>query len=95
MEVDMSTGVTIPDETHLKWYRSSEVGERGFCGTCGSTLFWRRAGGGSAMSVSAHALQDDHGLKLEKHIWVDFKPDWYEFADECPRLTSSQEGGGA
>ena len=60
-----------------------------FCSNCGSTLFWRSPGA-TGISVSANALQDDHGLKLKSHIWVEDKPDWYEFADECPRLTSSE-----
>ena len=29
----------------LSWYRSSEKAQRGFCKTCGSTLFFRRDGG--------------------------------------------------
>jgi hypothetical protein len=28
----------------LRWFRSSEQAERGFCGVCGSNLFWRRFG---------------------------------------------------
>ena len=91
MEVDMKTGVRIDaGEDQLKWFRSSDVGERGFCATCGSTLFWRAVGAGDAMSVNAHALQADHGLVLEQHIWVDDKPDWYEFADDAPRRTAAE-----
>ncbi|MEM7056456.1 MAG: GFA family protein [Pseudomonadota bacterium] len=93
MEVDMSTGVSIEGDT-LRWYRSSENGERGFCTTCGSSLFWRDVRAGDAMSVSANALQGDHGLKIKSHIWVDDKPDWYEFADDTSRLTASEFTGG-
>lgn len=28
----------------LKWYRSSDKARRGFCGECGSTLFWKGDG---------------------------------------------------
>ncbi len=86
--------VTFACQDGLTWYRASDLAARGFCRECGSTLFWRRVGGGNAMSVSANALQDDHGLKLEQHIWVDDKPDWYEFADDAPRLTAAQASGG-
>ena len=37
--------LTIVDDGALRWYRSSEAAERGFCGVCGSSLFWRRFGG--------------------------------------------------
>ena len=94
MEVDMSTGVRFETDEGLSWYRSSEIGERGFCRRCGSSLFWRRVGAGAAMSVSAHALQTDHGLELTQHIWVDDKPDWYDFADDAPRKTAAECQGG-
>ena len=91
MEVDMKTGVSIDAGADvLKWYRSSDIGERGFCSKCGSTLFWRMVGAGAAMSVSANALEDGHGLNLTKHIWIDDKPDWYEFADDAPRKTAAE-----
>lgn len=98
MEVDMKTGgVSFESDATLSWYRSSETGERGFCSACGSTLFWRRVGAGSAMAVSAHALEPGHGLALNQHIWIDDKPDWYDFADDAPRLTAAEflaEGDG-
>lgn len=32
-------------ETHgLKWYRASNIARRGFCGDCGSLLFWKAEG---------------------------------------------------
>ncbi len=33
--------VTLTMDRALKWYRSSTNAERGFCNTCGSSLFWR------------------------------------------------------
>lgn len=74
----------------LAWYRSSEHGERGFCARCGSSLFWRAPGAGSDASASLGALQEDHGLTIAAHIWVEDKPGWYDYADDCPRMTSDE-----
>ncbi|MEO1658370.1 MAG: GFA family protein [Pseudomonadota bacterium] len=44
------------------WFRSSEWAERGFCGNCGSTLFWRLHNGGS-LTVTAGSLDDQSVLR--------------------------------
>ncbi|MEO0342776.1 MAG: GFA family protein [Pseudomonadota bacterium] len=69
----------------LKWYRSSENAERGFCKKCGSSLFWRRNGEGTT-SVCSGTLDDPTGLKTSKHIFVADKGDYYEIADGLPQL---------
>lgn len=45
------------------WYRSSAHARRGFCGRCGSSLFWEPLGGGR-MAVSAGALDLPTGLTV-------------------------------
>ena len=78
-------------ESGLTWYRSSKWGERGFCGRCGTSLFWRLAGDPTAMlAVSAEAFDDADDLSLDRHIYIDAKPARYAFADDRPRLTEAQ-----
>ena len=93
MAVRFAEGVVFDADDALKWYRSSEDGERGFCSECGSSLFWRSPGGGNDMAVSVSTLPDDHGLEVMEHIWVDDQPDWYAFADDTPRLTAAEAMG--
>jgi hypothetical protein len=64
----------------LRWYRSSDEAERGFCGTCGGNLFWRRLGG-SKTSIAAGTLDRPTGLEMGKHIYVASKSDYYCIAD--------------
>ncbi|MEO1017765.1 MAG: GFA family protein [Pseudomonadota bacterium] len=75
--------VLLRDDT-LKWYRSSDLAQRGFCGECGSVLFWDD--GGDAISINAGSLDQPTGLKIEKHIFVDDKGDYYEIADNLPQF---------
>lgn len=65
----------------LRWYRSSEQVRRGFCGTCGSTLFWEREGW-SKRGICAGSLDAPTGLRAAVHIHVDGKGDYYEIADD-------------
>lgn len=65
------------------WYKSSETAERGFCGRCGSNLFWRRPG---HMSIHAGTL-DKHpeDLALSAHIFCAGKGRYYELTDDLPK----------
>ena len=69
---------------HLRWYQSSEKVRRGFCGTCGSSLFfdpphldW--------IGVAMGAFDSPTQTQLELHIFVADKGDYYEIADGLPQ----------
>ena len=38
--------LTIQGADCVRWFRSSDKAERGFCTTCGSSMFWRACGRG-------------------------------------------------
>lgn len=77
--------LTIEDaQGALRWYDSSEKVRRGFCGTCGSQLFWDPIHGRS-IAFAMGALDGPTGLKLSKHIFVGSKGDYYEIADGLPQ----------
>jgi hypothetical protein len=73
------------------WFASSPGFARGFCGTCGSNLFWREAGSGQ-ISIFAGTLDAPTGLKLARHIFVQDKSDYYDITDDLPQ---SGDGGDA
>ena len=63
----------------LRWYRSSPAAKRGFCGECGSVLFWKGDGLGYT-SIAAGSLDGPTGLTLEGHIYCADAGDYYEIA---------------
>ncbi len=66
------------------WYRSSEKVRRGFCPTCGSTLFFdplHRDWIGVAMGD----FESPTGTRLEKHIFTAHRGDYYDIADGLPQ----------
>jgi hypothetical protein len=67
-----------------RWYASSAEARRGFCGTCGSVLFWK-AHDEDMISFALGALETPTGLTLERHIFVADKGDYYEIADGLPQ----------
>jgi hypothetical protein len=67
----------------VRWFASSDKARRGFCPTCGSSLFWEEAGG-SRLSVHAGSLNGATGLDLAGHIFVADKGDYYAIDDGLP-----------
>lgn len=73
---DASLAVADP-EGALTWYRSSESARRGFCGRCGSSLFWKHEKR-SYTAIAAGTLEGETGLRTEAHIHTADKGDYYE-----------------
>lgn len=65
-----------------RWYQSSDAARRGFCGSCGSYLFWEEFDG--LVYVSAGCLDNPTGLKLDGHIFYASKGDYYNVGDGLP-----------
>lgn len=61
----------------LRWFQSSTEARRGFCARCGGNLFWKPAGE-ARTSILAGTLDQQTGLRIEKHIFVAAKPDHTE-----------------
>jgi hypothetical protein len=78
------SALTITGEKALHWYQSSEKVRRGFCGTCGSSLFWDPVFR-DWMGVAMGALDGPTGTTLGVHIFVAEKGDYYEIADGLPQ----------
>ncbi len=75
----------------LGWYRSSPEAERGFCRSCGASLFWRPARGGYT-AVSCGSLDRPSGVKAAGHVYLVDQGDYYDLHDDLPRF---QRGSGS
>ena len=76
--------VTLDGAEHLRWYQSSEKVRRGFCGTCGSVLFWD-VPGRAGLAIAMGSFDAPTGTALEKHIFTADKGDYYSIADGLPQ----------
>jgi hypothetical protein len=74
-------------------YRSSDVGERGFCMRCGSILFWKVAGE-ERYTFTAGSLDDASKLVLTKEIFIEDKPRFYDFANDTVKQAGSEAMAG-
>jgi hypothetical protein len=90
LAVGCGASVSVEDESQLGVYKSSPYGERCFCKTCGTTLFWRMQAGGMTV-VAAQAFDEPSQFKFVSEIYSDAKPDNYAFADEGSRKHLTEE----
>ena len=77
--------VVIEGADAITWFESSPGVRRGFCGTCGSHLFWDHRDL-PTLSLNAGAFDRPTGLKVEQHIFVADKGDYYELTDGLPQF---------
>lgn len=84
--------VTDPEfdgEDEVQRYRSSDWAERGFCRKCGTHLFYyfRPKRG---YSFTAGLFGGAGGFDFTEEIFIDSKPDYYDFAGTRERLTEAE-----
>ena len=80
--------LVLLEERGLRWIqspRSDARARRGFCGECGSSLFWDPPDR-QTISIAAGTLEEPTGLRLLGHVYVAHAGDYYELpSDGLPR----------
>ncbi len=71
-------------------YDSSEWGQRAFCKTCGSNLWFRAKEPDADFYLSPGLLDDLSTLRLVDEIFIDSKPAAYAFAGPTNQMTGDE-----
>ena len=82
-------GVEFAGEENIVRYDSSEWAQRGFCGLCGSNLFYYLKPADS-YSIPAGLFDDQSALTLAREIFIDHKPAGYSFGGNLPSMTEAE-----
>ncbi len=76
----------LTESATLRWYRSSDSAERGFCVRCGGNLFWKPSAPDSTETcIMAGTLDTPTGLRTVQHIFTADKSDYYELDEGIPQ----------
>ena len=89
MAVDCGTDVEVDGKEHVAVFNSSEWAERGFCSKCGTHLFYRLKKS-RQFFMAAGFFTDQSGLVFDHQVFIDEKPDYYEFANETKDMTGAE-----
>ena len=74
------------EQRGLRWIDSPDSvwdARRGFCGECGSSLFWQIPGK-RTVSIAAGCLDAPTGITTVQQIWTDSAGDYYELDEDIP-----------
>jgi hypothetical protein len=82
------------DDPHsqLTWYLSSDLGQRGFCSHCGSTLFFRSQRWAGELHVTLANFTGPVDRAPQAHVFWDTHVDWVKLDenDGLPRKTEQE-----
>ena len=79
------SAITIHGAEKVHWFESSAKARRGFCATCGSSLFWDPADR-DWIGVAMGAFDGPTHSKVHVHVFVAEKGDYYELGDGVPQF---------
>lgn len=83
--------LVLEEQAGLAWYRSSAKASRGFCRSCGASLFWQPAEA-DYTAVACGSLDPPSGVATAGHIFLVDKGDYYEIHDGLPRFERGTGG---
>lgn len=76
--------------TSLRWFNASAQARRGFCGACGSFLFWQPVGE-DRISIAAGAFDDATGLHIAESWFNEDAGDYYDPAGGPPPVPTTAD----
>ncbi len=77
----------------IRIYKSSQWGERAFCSTCGSGLWYRLVAPGpqhGTYYINMGTLNDTSGITLTHELFIDDKPEAYALEGDHQRITGAE-----
>jgi hypothetical protein len=92
--------ITVPPETvtfdggeNVQTFQSSEWAERGWCGKCGSGMWYRVTSPGpygGTYHMPIGLLDDASGMTLTSEIFVDVKSPAFSYAGDTKKMTGAE-----
>jgi hypothetical protein len=73
----------------VRWRRSSDTGERGFCPDCGTTLTFRYLHGAD-IDLAVATMDDPDSLPPEDELWTQSRPGWMPADERLPQFRRSR-----
>jgi hypothetical protein len=70
----------------IQSFASSPTATRTFCRHCGSNLEWRGNGTPERTGIALGTLDDDPGIRPQRHIHVASGAPWFAITDDLPQF---------
>jgi hypothetical protein len=81
-----SENFRLASGSELKWHRSSAGARRGFCGRCGSPLFFEGERWPGEVHIARASVPGPIDREPSAHVFYDVRVGWLEVHDELRKL---------
>jgi hypothetical protein len=78
--------------TALVWYASSEKSDRGFCRTCGTTLFFRSSLAPGEVHLALACVDQADAHPPTVHVFYESHVPWVTLGDDLPKIDRDAPG---
>lgn len=89
LAVSGGTDVRIEGSEQVSIFRSSDWGERAFCRSCGTHLYYRLVETGEH-EIPVGLLEESPAWSFDEEVFVEEKPAYYAFANETEKFTGAE-----
>lgn len=72
----------------LRWHVAPEGGERGFCGRCGSPMFFKSERWRGELHVARALFTGPLDRKPQAHVYYETHVEWVDIHDDLPKKDS-------
>lgn len=76
----------------VRWYSATPQSRRGFCDTCGTTLFFASTLAPGELHIAQALLDAPADRAPQAHVFFDAHVPWVALSDALPRLRSGEGG---
>ena len=85
-----SEAVTVQDErSDLRWHAAAAGGTRGFCGRCGSPMFFKSDRWPGELHIARAHFLEPIDRAPQAHVFYETHVDWAAVGDDLPKKSSS------
>jgi hypothetical protein len=78
---------------HPRLFESSDIGRRGFCPDCGTSLTWHGVKSPHEVDIGVGTFDDASSFTPKDHIWTESAISWLHIDDALPRYKRSRSEG--
>ena len=82
--------ITFIKKITLRWYNSSKIAKRGFCSTCGASIFYQLVNSNN-ISIAAGMFDNPTKLKTHSNIFTKKKLDYYKLDLKIPKFDGNSK----
>ena len=75
----------LEGEHQLTYFESSPGERRSFCKRCGSVIITRFDHSPKYLGFALGTLDTDPEVKIEQHVFTEYKAPWFEITDDLPQ----------